>query len=189
MKRIFTWAFQTHNLLFFLFLTGNGPSGICLSYLLNGYSPYLDPKAVHPNPILFRKLQEAKQLPITEQVKWWQNSYYIFYLRILWTIQICGTNQVPVCLLGLGVSLWRFRGTFRKPCGSALRHTPSSKCRSRFRVSLCFAVETWKETSHSSSGPGQSYTWWCLACEWTIWVVGIMLLNYNCLSTNFKKTS
>lgn len=49
--------------------TGNGPSGICLSYLLNGYTPYLDPMAVHPSPILFRKLQEAKHLPITEQVK------------------------------------------------------------------------------------------------------------------------
>ncbi|XP_056331756.1 LOW QUALITY PROTEIN: oxidative stress-induced growth inhibitor 2 [Danio aesculapii] len=48
-------------------IIGNGPSGICLSYLLNGYTPYLDPKAVHPNHILFRKLQEAKQLPITEQ--------------------------------------------------------------------------------------------------------------------------
>ncbi len=29
--------------------------------------------AVHPNPILFRKLQEAKQLPITEQVKRWMS--------------------------------------------------------------------------------------------------------------------
>ncbi|XP_051575946.1 oxidative stress-induced growth inhibitor 2-like [Myxocyprinus asiaticus] len=48
-------------------IIGNGPSGICLSYLLSGYTPYLDPVAVHPNPILFRKLQEAKQLPITEQ--------------------------------------------------------------------------------------------------------------------------
>ncbi|XP_051722724.1 oxidative stress-induced growth inhibitor 2 [Ctenopharyngodon idella] len=48
-------------------IIGNGPSGICLSYLLNGYTPYLDPMAVHPNPILFRKLQEAKHLPITEQ--------------------------------------------------------------------------------------------------------------------------
>uniref|UniRef100_A0A671QEI0 Oxidative stress-induced growth inhibitor 2-like n=1 Tax=Sinocyclocheilus anshuiensis TaxID=1608454 RepID=A0A671QEI0_9TELE len=48
-------------------IIGNGPSGICLSYLLSGYTPYLDPMAVHPNPILFRKLQEAKQLPITEQ--------------------------------------------------------------------------------------------------------------------------
>uniref|UniRef100_A0A671LTI1 FAD/NAD(P)-binding domain-containing protein n=1 Tax=Sinocyclocheilus anshuiensis TaxID=1608454 RepID=A0A671LTI1_9TELE len=48
-------------------IIGNGPSGICLSYLLSGYTPYLEPMAVHPNPILFRKLQEAKQLPITEQ--------------------------------------------------------------------------------------------------------------------------
>ncbi|XP_052002689.1 oxidative stress-induced growth inhibitor 2-like isoform X1 [Xyrauchen texanus] len=48
-------------------IIGNGPSGICLSYLLSGYTPYLDAMAVHPNPILFHKLQEAKQLPITEQ--------------------------------------------------------------------------------------------------------------------------
>lgn len=48
-------------------IIGNGPSGICLSYLLSGYKPYLDSATVHPNPILYRKLQETKQLPITEQ--------------------------------------------------------------------------------------------------------------------------
>ncbi|XP_034553284.1 oxidative stress-induced growth inhibitor 2 [Notolabrus celidotus] len=48
-------------------IIGNGPSGICLSYLLSGYKPYLDPATVHPNPILYRKLQETKHLPITEQ--------------------------------------------------------------------------------------------------------------------------
>ncbi|XP_076010043.1 oxidative stress-induced growth inhibitor 2 [Genypterus blacodes] len=48
-------------------IIGNGPSGICLSYLLSGYEPYLDTGAVHPNPILYRKLQETKHLPITEQ--------------------------------------------------------------------------------------------------------------------------
>uniref|UniRef100_A0A4W5LBB1 Oxidative stress induced growth inhibitor family member 2 n=1 Tax=Hucho hucho TaxID=62062 RepID=A0A4W5LBB1_9TELE len=45
----------------------NGPSGICLSYLLSGYKPYLDPSAVHPNPVLYRKLQETRHQPITEQ--------------------------------------------------------------------------------------------------------------------------
>ncbi|CAI5662342.1 oxidative stress-induced growth inhibitor 2 [Oreochromis niloticus] len=48
-------------------IIGNGPSGICLSYLLSGYKPYLDPATVHPNPILYRKLQDTKHLPITEQ--------------------------------------------------------------------------------------------------------------------------
>ncbi|XP_038848749.1 oxidative stress-induced growth inhibitor 2-like [Salvelinus namaycush] len=48
-------------------IIGNGPSGICLSYLLSGYKPYLDPSAVHPNPVLYRKLQETRHLPITEQ--------------------------------------------------------------------------------------------------------------------------
>uniref|UniRef100_A0A3Q2ZL32 Oxidative stress induced growth inhibitor family member 2 n=1 Tax=Kryptolebias marmoratus TaxID=37003 RepID=A0A3Q2ZL32_KRYMA len=48
-------------------IIGNGPSGICLSYLLSGYKPYLDTATVHPNSILYRKLQEAKHLPITEQ--------------------------------------------------------------------------------------------------------------------------
>ncbi|XP_028327155.1 oxidative stress-induced growth inhibitor 2 isoform X2 [Gouania willdenowi] len=48
-------------------IIGNGPSGICLSYLLSGYKPYLDSATVHPNPILYRKLQETKHLPITEQ--------------------------------------------------------------------------------------------------------------------------
>ncbi|CAL8360775.1 unnamed protein product [Arctogadus glacialis] len=46
---------------------GNGPSGICLSYLLSGYKPYLETGAVHPDPILYQKLQQAKHLPITEQ--------------------------------------------------------------------------------------------------------------------------
>lgn len=56
---------------------GNGPSGICLSYLLSGYKPYLDPTAVHPNSILYRKLQETKHLAITEQVK---TCYYLVHL-------------------------------------------------------------------------------------------------------------
>ncbi|XP_030639476.1 oxidative stress-induced growth inhibitor 2 [Chanos chanos] len=48
-------------------IIGNGPSGICLSYMLSGYTPYLDTNTVHPNPILYRKLQEAKHIPVTEQ--------------------------------------------------------------------------------------------------------------------------
>ncbi|XP_018618588.1 oxidative stress-induced growth inhibitor 2 [Scleropages formosus] len=48
-------------------IIGNGPSGICLSYLLSGYTPYLDTGVVHPNPVLFRKLQEMKHVAITEQ--------------------------------------------------------------------------------------------------------------------------
>ncbi|XP_061073904.1 oxidative stress-induced growth inhibitor 2 [Conger conger] len=48
-------------------IIGNGPSGICLSYLLSGYKPYLDTGVVHPNPILFRKLQDTKHLAITDQ--------------------------------------------------------------------------------------------------------------------------
>lgn len=50
--------------------TGNGPSGICLSYLLSGYVPYLDPAVGHPNPILYHKLQKAKHVPIIEQVRY-----------------------------------------------------------------------------------------------------------------------
>uniref|UniRef100_A0A3Q2C873 Oxidative stress induced growth inhibitor family member 2 n=1 Tax=Cyprinodon variegatus TaxID=28743 RepID=A0A3Q2C873_CYPVA len=34
---------------------------------LIGYKPYFDTATVHPNPILYRKLQEAKHIPITEQ--------------------------------------------------------------------------------------------------------------------------
>ncbi|XP_076826463.1 oxidative stress-induced growth inhibitor 2 [Brachyhypopomus gauderio] len=48
-------------------IIGNGPSGICLSHLLSGYTPYLDTEATHPNPILYHKLQEAEHLPITKQ--------------------------------------------------------------------------------------------------------------------------
>ncbi|XP_056382388.1 oxidative stress-induced growth inhibitor 1 [Hyla sarda] len=46
---------------------GNGPSGICLSYLLSGYTPYLIDKATHPNPMLQRKLEEFPNVPITQQ--------------------------------------------------------------------------------------------------------------------------
>ncbi|KAM9301477.1 oxidative stress-induced growth inhibitor 1 [Gastrophryne carolinensis] len=48
-------------------IIGNGPSGICLSYLLSGYTPYLKDGAVHPNPLLQRKLEEFPAIPITEQ--------------------------------------------------------------------------------------------------------------------------
>lgn len=57
--------------------SGNGPSGICLSYLLSGHKPYLDTSTVHPNPILYRKLQETKHLSITEQVQTPMNSLHM----------------------------------------------------------------------------------------------------------------
>lgn len=40
-------------------IIGNGPSGICLSYLLSGHTPYVKPGAAHPHPLLQRKLAEA----------------------------------------------------------------------------------------------------------------------------------
>ncbi|KAG9478710.1 oxidative stress-induced growth inhibitor 2 [Eleutherodactylus coqui] len=46
---------------------GNGPSGICLSYMLSGYRPYVSPEALHPNPILHSKLEEARHISIPEQ--------------------------------------------------------------------------------------------------------------------------
>ncbi|KAM9308414.1 oxidative stress-induced growth inhibitor 2 [Gastrophryne carolinensis] len=48
-------------------IIGNGPSGICLSYMLSGYRPYLSQDALHPNPILHSKLEEARHLSIPEQ--------------------------------------------------------------------------------------------------------------------------
>lgn len=48
-------------------IIGNGPSGICLSYLLSGYTPYLSPEGSHPNPFLHRKLAEKPHLPLFEQ--------------------------------------------------------------------------------------------------------------------------
>ncbi|XP_069477422.1 oxidative stress-induced growth inhibitor 2 isoform X2 [Ambystoma mexicanum] len=50
-----------------LVILGNGPSGICLSYMLSGYRPYLSPDAMHPNPILNSKLEEARHLSIIDQ--------------------------------------------------------------------------------------------------------------------------
>uniref|UniRef100_A0A452UKL3 EF-hand domain-containing protein n=1 Tax=Ursus maritimus TaxID=29073 RepID=A0A452UKL3_URSMA len=46
---------------------GNGPSGICLSYLLSGYTPYVKADAVHPHPLLHRKLTEAPGVSILDQ--------------------------------------------------------------------------------------------------------------------------
>ncbi|KAH0617583.1 hypothetical protein JD844_015992 [Phrynosoma platyrhinos] len=46
---------------------GNGPSGICLSYMLSGYRPYLSPEAEHPNLILHNKLKEASHLSLVDQ--------------------------------------------------------------------------------------------------------------------------
>ncbi|XP_040890252.1 oxidative stress induced growth inhibitor 1 [Toxotes jaculatrix] len=48
-------------------IIGNGPSGICLSYLLSGYTPYLSPEASHPNPLLLSKLVEQPHLSLLEQ--------------------------------------------------------------------------------------------------------------------------
>ncbi|XP_034440450.1 oxidative stress induced growth inhibitor 1 [Hippoglossus hippoglossus] len=48
-------------------IIGNGPSGICLSYLLSGYTPYLSPGASHPNPLLHSKLGEQPHLSLLEQ--------------------------------------------------------------------------------------------------------------------------
>lgn len=48
-------------------IIGNGPSGICLSYLLSGYTPYVSHDATHPNPLLQRKLKEGPHVPLLEQ--------------------------------------------------------------------------------------------------------------------------
>ncbi|XP_026121971.1 oxidative stress-induced growth inhibitor 2-like [Carassius auratus] len=48
-------------------IVGNGPSGICLSYLLSGYTPYLSPDGFHPNPILHNKLKENPHLSLFDQ--------------------------------------------------------------------------------------------------------------------------
>nr|XP_009487944.1 PREDICTED: oxidative stress-induced growth inhibitor 1 isoform X2 [Pelecanus crispus] len=48
-------------------IIGNGPSGICLSYLLSGYTPYFKRDFLHPHPILQRKLEEAPDVSILDQ--------------------------------------------------------------------------------------------------------------------------
>ncbi|KAM9062415.1 oxidative stress-induced growth inhibitor 1 [Sarcophilus harrisii] len=48
-------------------IIGNGPSGICLSYLLSGYTPYVKADAVHPHPILQMKLTEKPHVSILDQ--------------------------------------------------------------------------------------------------------------------------
>lgn len=46
---------------------GNGPSGICLSYLLSGYRPFMASGAVHPNTILHNKLEEGIHFSVVDQ--------------------------------------------------------------------------------------------------------------------------
>ncbi|KAM4833931.1 oxidative stress-induced growth inhibitor 1 isoform 1-T4 [Thomomys bottae] len=48
-------------------IIGNGPSGICLSYLLSGYTPYVRPDSIHPHPLLQRKLMEAPGVSILDK--------------------------------------------------------------------------------------------------------------------------
>ncbi|XP_036387485.1 oxidative stress induced growth inhibitor 1 [Megalops cyprinoides] len=48
-------------------IIGNGPSGICLSYLLSGYMPYLSPEGTHPNALLQSKLEQHSHISILEQ--------------------------------------------------------------------------------------------------------------------------
>ncbi|CAH7055420.1 oxidative stress-induced growth inhibitor 1 [Phodopus roborovskii] len=48
-------------------IIGNGPSGICLSYLLSGHIPYVKPGTIHPHPLLQRKLAEAPGVSILDQ--------------------------------------------------------------------------------------------------------------------------
>lgn len=48
-------------------IIGNGPSGICLSYLLSGYTPYVSHDATHPNPLLQTKLRERPHVSLLEQ--------------------------------------------------------------------------------------------------------------------------
>ncbi|KAJ8400842.1 hypothetical protein AAFF_G00391960 [Aldrovandia affinis] len=48
-------------------IIGNGPSGICLSYLLSGHTPYLSPEGMHPNSILQSKLEQHPHLSLLEQ--------------------------------------------------------------------------------------------------------------------------
>lgn len=47
---------------------GNGPSGICLSYLLSGYTPYVSRTPSTHHPLLQRKLSEAPGVSIMDQV-------------------------------------------------------------------------------------------------------------------------
>ncbi|XP_060041091.1 oxidative stress-induced growth inhibitor 1 isoform X2 [Erinaceus europaeus] len=68
-------------------IIGNGPSGICLSYLLSGYTPYLKPDTVHPHPLLQRKLAEAPGVSLLDQ-----NLDYL-------SEGLEGRSQSPVALL------------------------------------------------------------------------------------------
>ncbi|KAL3216354.1 hypothetical protein MRX96_033107 [Rhipicephalus microplus] len=48
-------------------LSGNGPSGITMSYFLAGNWPYYAPGACHPNPYLHARLEDNRDLSLVEQ--------------------------------------------------------------------------------------------------------------------------
>jgi len=51
----YTWMFVNYGEC--CFAVGNGPSGICLSYMLSGNWPYIT-AAAHPDEMLMAKLQD-----------------------------------------------------------------------------------------------------------------------------------
>uniref|UniRef100_A0A8C6YLQ8 Oxidative stress induced growth inhibitor 1 n=1 Tax=Nothoprocta perdicaria TaxID=30464 RepID=A0A8C6YLQ8_NOTPE len=59
--------YETSFSFFLILFLGNGPSGICLSYLLSGYVPYFKRDSLHPHSILQRKLEEAPDVSILDQ--------------------------------------------------------------------------------------------------------------------------
>ncbi|XP_060692577.1 oxidative stress induced growth inhibitor 1 [Hemiscyllium ocellatum] len=105
-------------------IVGNGPSGICLSYLLSGYRPYLSPAASHPNPILQHKLEENQHLSIVDQD--------LEYL----SEGLEGRSSNPVAVLF---------DTLLLPDGDfGLDHTSP----------LCWKLESWQGISHLVLGTG-----------------------------------
>ncbi len=78
-----SWCIELSSIHMHGFLSGNGPSGICLSYLLSGYTPYLSPDGIHPNPILHNKLIENPRLSLFDQVMHTHNPpIYIYYTSL-----------------------------------------------------------------------------------------------------------
>ncbi len=86
-------------------LSGNGPSGICLSYLLSGYTPYFSPDGFHPNPILQNKLTENPHLSLFDQVMHTHNPpIYIYHTSLhnkWWLVFFFFTKSLYRLLQGL----------------------------------------------------------------------------------------
>lgn len=133
---------------------GNGPSGICLSYLLSGYTPYLSPEASHPNPLLHSKLGEQPHLSLLEQVKPSANKVESLPQRSAGARQALTVSLPPPPLFRIWSTCargWRAARPIPWPCSS-------TRCCSPTATSDWTTRRRWSGAT-SRSGPSHTWCW------------------------------